>query len=244
MGKQKNRDIVVEGSIRWQGRELYPNSWALVVGVNRFKSEKVGPLGYAENDALAVGRTLRGLGFPQERTVLLRGDEATREAINQVLLSRFVRETRESDRVFIFFATHGVTRPLPAGGEEGFLLPYDADIDNLAYSAFSMRQLREICQRFPAKHTLIAVDACYGGFTLVRGQAPPAVDDRYLDLLMKARGIQVLTAGQKDEPVIEDQGHGIFTRKLIEGLEGFADEDRDGLVTAPALASWMHKRVA
>src|SRR5262249_10857473 len=60
----------------------------------------------------------------------------------------------------------------------------------------------------------------------------------------QSRVMQVLTAGQKNEPVLEEDGHGVFTRKLLDGLRGFADVNGDGLITGPELAAWMHPRVA
>lgn len=78
-----------------------------------------------------------------------------------------------------------------------------------------------------------------GGYSLVRAHTPPVVDRRYLELVGRSRVIQVLTAGRKNQPVIEDQGHGVFTRKLLDGLAGHADENQDGLITLAELAAWI-----
>ena len=78
----------------------------------------------------------------------------------------------------------------------------------------------------------------------MRATAPPALDRRYLELIAQSRVIQVMTAGKRDQPVVEELGHGVFTRKLLDGLAGHADENRDGIVTVGELAAWMHPRVA
>jgi hypothetical protein len=154
------------------------------------------------------------------------------------------RATVPEDRLFLFFATHGMTVPLPGGGEEGYLLFHDTDPTDLPYTALSMSALRQIGQRIPARHILVAVDACYGGYSLIRAQVPPVLDRRYLELLAQSRVIQVLTAGRKNQPVLEEQGHGVFTRKLLDGLRGHADTNGDGIITGIELAGWMHERVA
>ena len=61
---------------------------------------------------------------------------------------------------------------------------------------------------------------------------------------MQSRVIQVLTAGRKNQPMLEEQGHGVFTRKFLDGLLGHADSNRDGIITGTELAAWMHPRVA
>lgn len=226
------------------GLSLYGQSWAVVVGVDRFKHRTVSRLNYATNDARSVAKALVPLGFPEKNITMLLDEQATRGEIERVLSSAIRRVAGPNDRLVIFFATHGVTLSLPGGGEEGYLLPHDGDPDDLPLTALAMQQLKQIGQRIAAKHILIAVDACYGGFSLLRAQAPPVTDRRYLELVGRSRVMQVLTAGRKDEPVIEERGHGVFTRKLIDGLEGHADENRDGLITLSELGAWMHPRVA
>jgi len=223
---------------------LYRQSWAVIVGVNRFRDTRIAPLSYATNDAQAVARALGPLGFPASNVTVLRDAQATKGEIERVLSSVVRKATAPEDRLFLFFATHGVTVPLPGGGEEGYLLFHDTDPTDLPYTALSMSALKQIGQRIPARHILVAVDACYGGYSLVRAQAPPVLDRRYLELLAQSRVIQVLTAGRKNQPVLEEQGHGVFTRKLLDGLLGHADSNGDGVLTGTELAAWMHPRVA
>jgi branched-chain amino acid transport system substrate-binding protein len=223
---------------------LYAQSWAVVIGIDRFQSSRISRLQYAVNDARSVARALVPLGFPEKNITVLLNEQASRREVERILASVIRRASGPEDRLVIFFATHGVTTALPHGGEEGYILPYDADPDDLPLTALAMQQLKQIGQRIPAKHILVAVDACYGGFSLVRSQAPALIDSRYLELVGRSRVIQVLTAGRKDQPVIEEQGHGVFTRKFLEGLVGHADENRDGLITFAELGAWLHPRVA
>ncbi len=238
------RDVAIQPTALAGATSLYANSWAVVIGINEFQNPKVSRLNYAVNDANSVTQVLQALGFPEANIIKLLNRQATRAEIERILLSVLRRRAGPQDRVVVFFATHGVTLPLPSGGEESYLLPFDTDPDDLPLTAFSMSQIKLIGQRLPAKHTLVAVDACYGGYSLVRAQAPPVLDPRYLALISRSRALQVLTAGKKDQPVIEDQGHGVFTRKLLDGLAGHADTNNDGLITLSELGAWLHPRVA
>ena len=190
----------------------------MVVGVNEFQNPRVARLNYATNDAAGIIQGLQALGFPPGKIARLLNRQATRSEIERVLSSVLRRRAGPQDRALIFFATHGVTLPLPGGCEEGYLLPYDVDPDDLPLTAFSMSQIKLIGQRLPAKHTLVAVDACYGGYSLVRAQAPPALDQRYLTLISPIRALQVIIGSKKDQAAIEGQGHGVFIQELLDGL--------------------------
>jgi uncharacterized caspase-like protein len=54
--------------------------------------------------------------------------------------------------------------------------------------------------------------------------------------------VQILTAGTEGQRAIEDGGHGIFTKHLLKGLEGWADPQGNGL-TALKLATYVQERV-
>ena len=51
-----------------------------------------------------------------------------------------------------------------------------------------------------------------------------------------------LTAGRSSEKAIEVGGHGIFTRHILDGLDGLADPDGSGL-TASKLFVFVRDRV-
>ena len=102
---------------------------------NRFRHRGVSRLQYAVNDAQAVARALGALGFSPERTTVLLDERATRAEVERVLSSTLRRSTGPHDRLFVFFATHGVASPLPGGGEEGYLLLHDSDPEDLPLTA-------------------------------------------------------------------------------------------------------------
>lgn len=218
----------------------YANSWALVIGINAY--QKVTPrLNYAVPDARAVAAVLPALGFPSQNVRLLLDAEATKAKIEDVLYRDFAAMGPQ-DRLLVFFAGHGQTAPTKTG-EEGYLLPVNADSDALPITAIAMDELRRIANRLKAKHVLFVMDACFSGFALTRDVLPQSTTDEYLVAALREPAVQVLTAGRKGEQAIEEEGHGLFTRRLLDGLRGLADTDGRGFVTAGQLAAWIEPRV-
>ncbi len=66
-------------------KSFYGNSWALIIGVNRYTDRRVPALQYAEEDAKAVRAALLRLGFPENNIRMLLGPKATRNAILRVV---------------------------------------------------------------------------------------------------------------------------------------------------------------
>lgn len=218
----------------------YRNSWAVVIGINRYT--RAPRLNYAVNDANSVVASLKQMGFVSDKIITLLDRAATKQRIEQVLYGT-LRQASPEDRLFVFFAGHGVTASLPRGGEEGYILPVDGDPDDLPLTAISMEELSRIARRVPAKHILFAVDACYSGFAITRDVPPTKVDNMYLQVVTKEPAVQIITAGRKGEPVLEEEGHGLFTRRLLQGMTGLADTDQNGIITGQELATWLESRV-
>ena len=228
------------------GMHLYRESWAVVIGINAYKSWP--RLAYAVNDAQAMRELLvRKYGFlPDHVTTLLDG-EATREKILAALGDNLAdgRKVAHDDRVFVFFAGHGVTRKLPSGKSQGYIVPVDAAAQSFQSTAISMTNLQDASDAIPAKHVLFVMDACYSGLALTRGGAAGAgatADRRqYLMEITRRQAREVLTAGGGDEQVADNgpNGHSIFTWTLLQGLEGKADLDGDGAITATELAAYV-----
>jgi hypothetical protein len=154
----------------------------------------------------------------------------------------------KKDRVVVFYAGHGDTYPLPSGGDMGYLIPVDGynSKEKIFLSSIAMSTIEQLADMSEAKHILYLVDACYGGLTLnTRGLSKEQTPE-YLRRMTREKGRQVITAGGKDEQVIEkpEWGHSAFTRNLIKGLgDGLADENMDGIITADELGGFIKNRV-
>jgi len=225
-------------------QRLYGNSWAVIIGVNRYRKAGL-RLQYAVNDARSVRDAVIRFGFPEENVFLLLDEAATKRRIQEVLGDELRLRTEGDDRVFVFFAGHGLTLDLPGGGQMGYLLPVDGDPDRLHATALPMAEIRDIASLVPAKHIFFVIDACYSGLAAQRSASAASATGRIDPVaLVRKRLREVLTAGERDQPVVEEGGHGVFTRFLLQGLAGEADfAPRDGMITGFELASWLIPRV-
>ena len=219
----------------------YGDSWAIVVGINRYRKPAL-RLHYAVNDARSVTAALQKIGFPKRNIITLLDERATALAI-RTAFNTLITRTQGQDRVFIFVAAHGLTLDRPGGGAMGYLLPVGADPANIVGTAMPMSEVKDMASLLKAKHVFFAVDACFSGLLAARSvpRAEKRVDAAYLT---RGRLRQILTAGERDQPVLEEGGHGLFTRRLLEAMEGEADNSpRDGVLTAMEVAAFVQGRV-
>jgi uncharacterized caspase-like protein/peptidoglycan/xylan/chitin deacetylase (PgdA/CDA1 family) len=223
----------------------YASSWAIVVGVDGYP--KWPHLQYAVRDAEGVGQTLvQKFGFALDHVITLKNEQATRRnilaAFHDLAGHGGTSGLQPNDRVFVFFAGHGATRKLSSGRDLGYIVPYDADPENLASDAIPMTEIQNIAESLPAKHVLFVMDACYSGLGLTRGGANAA----FLRDNAKRLGRQMLTAGGTDQMVSDGgpNGHSVFTWTLLQGLGGKADLNGDGLITATELAAYVAPAVS
>ncbi len=221
---------------------LYGNSFALVIGINKYVNAS--PLGYAVNDAEAVASLLKdAFDFKDENIKLLLDENATRVEIMSTFMSYTKSEISSNDRIFVFFAGHGNTQT-GSRGEVGFLVPYDGDLNDLS-TLVRWDDLTRNADLIVAKHMLFVMDACYGGLAITR--ALPAGSMRFLKNMLLRYSRQVLTAGKADEVVADAGGpipdHSVFTGHFIQGLQGKAATG-DGVITANGVMAYVYDRVA
>lgn len=229
--------------IRFFLKPYYHQSHALIIGINRYLN--TGPLGYAVNDAKAVyDRLTSEYDFQHDNVQLLLDEAATSEAIRRAFL-RFADQNLVGvdDRIIVFFAGHGTTRR-GARGEVGYLVPHDADLEDLS-TLLRWDDLTRNSEIIAAKHILFVMDACYGGLAVTRAVGAGSV--RFIKDMLKRISRQVLTAGKADETVADAggplPGHSVFTGHFLQGLDGAA-ATADGVITASGLMAYVYGRVS
>ncbi len=220
------------------GQAFYTDSWAVIIGINRYQHPRIPKLRYAVNDARAVERALLAQGFRRDRIITLTDAQATKAAIEGLLGDQLRGQIGPNDRLLVFFAGHGKTDRLRSGEEEGYLLPVDGDPDGLFSTAISMTALRQISDRLKAKHILYIVDACYSGYAIYNR----SIADDLLEEMVKKPAIQILTAGRQGDEAQERAGHGVFTEVLLRGLQGDAFAGK-GWLAVEELGVWVKQRV-
>jgi hypothetical protein len=234
------------------------DQWAVVIGAGRYESPEVPRLRYTVPDAEGLYQILIGpAGFKQEHVLLLTDRTERKPTLRNIkwALGTFLaRSAKKDDTVFIFFAGHGAPEVDQQGVERDglakYLVPIDAEPDDLYSTALPMDELQTIFNRIEAERVVVFLDACYSGAAGGRTFASKKtramnVDDLFLERLTRSKGRAILTASRSAEVSLElpELGHGVFTYYLMQGLKGAADLNHDGIVTLQELYEYLEQQV-
>jgi len=237
---------------------LAPNRWAVVIGVGQYESAAIPRLRYTVSDAEAMYQALIGpAGFKKDNVLLMTDRTERKPTLRNIkwALGTFLgRSAQKDDTVVIFFAGHGApevdSRGLERDGLAKYLIPADADPDDLYSTALPMDELQTIFSRIEAERVVAFLDACYSGAAggrtfLSKKTRATTVDDLFLERLTRSRGRAIITASRPAELSIElpELGHGIFTYYLVNGLKGSADLNQDGIVSLQELYEYVEQQV-
>ena len=220
---------------------------ALVVGVGKYKSEKIPSLRGPAKDAQLIYSLLtgpRGYEYPKENVCLLVDEQATMANFRAAFEQALVNRARPKDAVVIYFAGHG-SQVTDLNGDEGdgndeTLIFHDSStpgVPQLIDDEFSamLERLHDRTQLV----TLI-VDSC-NSRTVARGDVvsltaryvePETISESRPTVIQKGRvdgsptfspkdlpGLVVLSAAKDGTPAFEAAGQGIFTNALYTVLK-------------------------
>lgn len=228
-----------------------PTIWAVVVGISKYNERSL-ELRYANKDAQSFYGFLKspqGGAVPDKQIDLLLDRNATRADIIQAINTK-LRMAYDEDVVVIFIACHGI--PDEVTGELYFL-GYDADTRNIPGTGISQTDIQKAIGAARAKKVLVIADACHSGAISLSPQMAARGNTAYLTnkLLMSLteakNGVAMITASSASEFSREGEqwdGHGVFTYHLVNGLNGPADKNLDGIVTIREIHEYVYRKVA
>ncbi|WP_447602543.1 caspase family protein [Nitrospira sp. Nam80] len=217
---------------------LYYKSWGLIIGIENYLVAAKMPGAIERGKEVATA--LRQLGF--DEVIEIYDKDASSKRLLQMLTDYLPRKVGRQDRVVIFFAGHaGVTSEAP-GKETGYLVPWDAQLNNVSKSV-TLDHLKEFSRRIASKHTLFLLDAGIKGWEItapqqlsLEGRLAPEEDT-------EKRAVQALVAAEKGEPLAQEDGQSVFVTALLAGLKGAADTNKNGWLMATELGAYVQRRV-
>lgn len=206
---------------------------ALLVGIDAYG---FGRLEGCVADAVALADILstHADGSPNWRTEVMQGSDGdppvTRDDLRNGL-SQLFNNVRDADLLF-FFAGHGGQTPWGAD-----LVTQDATENSLGVS---MNDLITLANDSPARSVTLILDCCFSGDVgALPGLQSAAVAEPFrLTKTVLRENVTVMAASRSTETSAEAQGHGAFTRVLLDGLEGGATDHR-GKITALSLYGYI-----
>ena len=231
-----------------------PKIWAVIIGVADYRDSKVADLKFAESDAKAYYDFLKspaGGAVPEENIALLTSTKATRSNILKAITETYMRASNQ-DLVVFYFSGHGMSGEYD---NNGYLLGWDSEPDNLAGTAVEMEDIKKWVDRSKAKIKLNFVDACHAGYfqtTNTKGDMTEAnrqISEALLSGIAKsdAGNISFLASSAKEQSLEDDKlKSGVFTYYLLKGLSGAADLSqpntkgfKDGIVSLAELNTYL-----
>jgi len=151
--------------------------------------------------------------------------------------------------VIVFSSVHGVSG---MSDNRGYLLGLDANPNRAELTGYPVNVLLKNLAKVPAKSMMVFIDACFSGDSpkgmLVRATsgltvkitAPKKASDNMI----------VITAAEGDQFASwdEDAKHGLFTKHLLEALNGAADKhaktgNKDGKVTLGEVKAYLDREM-
>jgi hypothetical protein len=198
---------------------------ALVIGIDDYPTS---PLTGCVNDAIAMATTLEhnGNGAPNFSVKLLTSSKSavTGRAIHDALVELF---SGDADIALLFFAGHGIINPET---NAGFIVSQDGQKPTWG---ISLNEILELANKAhpKIKSTVIILDSCQSGYA---GELTGLGNSSQVSVI--GPGVTILTACHRNGTASEQNGHGLFTGLLLDGLSGSA-ADVSGRITPAALYS-------
>jgi len=212
--------------------KINPNAYAIVIGVEKYRSAAIPAVDFAANDAKAMHAHLtQSMGFDSKNVVMLSNGEATKTDFEKNFGKWLLNRVDAKSRVFVYYAGHGAPNPTTGAG---YLMPFEADPSYLDETAYPVARLYAELAKLPTKDVTVVLDACFSGQgqrSLIAAGTRPLVAVKQtkappnLLVIAAAEGTQISAS----DPVAR---HGLLTYHLLAGLKGGADGNKDGRITA------------
>ena len=213
---------------------------AIIIGIEKYK--RVARADFANADAqVFYDYASRALGIKPENIKLLIDDGADDAEIYRAFQNWLPLKVKKGKtEVFVFFSGHG----LPSqDGKSLFLLPWGVDKDFVEKTAINQQEIISSLQAVQPKSVTMFLDSCYsgqarGGETLVASARPIALK---AEANAYPPNFTVISASAPDQlsSSSPDLKHGIFSYYLMKGMEGDADQNKDGKITVAEIQEYL-----
>lgn len=212
--------------------DMYSSSHALVIGVYDY-SGGWAKLPGVRQDTDTVAMALSAQGFNVRRSVNPTTAEL-RTAVDD-FISRYAGDRRA--RILIYFAGHGHTL-----NGTGYVVGKDAkdpsrDVEGFRKGALAIDFFAEKAKTMDSRHGLFVFDSCFSGTVFKTLRSIPDFKAEMLSRPAK----EFIASGTESQQVPDDS---VFRKRFIDGINGYADANGDGLVTGSELGQFIQTEVS
>ena len=192
-------------------------------------------------DMRALRQILNKNGWDEDHIYSLLEEEATTEAILDHSFN-WLKDNGEDedDLIFFFFSGHGYYHTIdqlpldePDGVDEVFY-PWDPDMAGWNWDVFIVDDiLAEKINALKSRNIVIVMHTCHAGGWI----------DGENDLCGSGRVVLVACGVDEASCMMKFQLHWLFPYYIIQGLKGYADDDKNKIITAEELLDYSIKPV-
>ncbi|MCB1179150.1 MAG: caspase family protein [Leptospiraceae bacterium] len=220
--------------------------YAIVIGINDYKDIALSDLSKARYDAKAVGKTLKGQG--QFDQVFVMTDDIDFNGKNSNLyptklnieekVDSVLRMANPEDMIVIFFSGHGISD----FEENGYLVAVDTVADKAYNSSVKVDEIVQKLKKKGIKKSLMILDACRDVLYTSKSSSRNSIRTKRYDEAEVSAIFYSTKAGYYSYED-DESDYGVFTKYLIYGMEGKADENKDGVVSFYELEQYVQQGV-
>lgn len=198
--------------------------YVVSVGICDYKN--IRDLKKAETDARNIADLYR---THTKNIKTLLGSQATHENILTTLKSYFSNAT-DDDIVVFFFSGHG---------GKGGLCANDTKSEKTMVTYSEIQQAMRSCK---ASNKQLFIDACFSGGLRTKTKSTQTKSAP----ISNTEGVMLFLSSRTGETSQENpwSDNGFFTQYLIKGMKGAADTDKDRIITAKEIFTYVSKNVS
>lgn len=219
--------------------------WAIIVGINKYMDTSIKPLEKAQTDAIDLAAKLEASGefdyiftFTDKSNDLLDPNLPTKTNIMKKI-DTVLREAGENDFILFFFSGHGIS---DVSGN-GYLISIDANLYDPFTTGVKVEDIISKLQIKGIKKNLIILDACREVINKdTKGLSEIGLKEKeYNEAVVSAIFYSTKSGYYSYES--KDFPNGVFTHFLLEGMNGEADKDNNGVITLSELEQYVQYSV-
>ncbi len=213
---------------------------AIIIGIQNYK--KIPKSNYSNDDARVFAEYAnKVLGVKQQNIKVLIDDEADNAEIYRAFQNWLpIKVKKNKTDIYVFYSGHG----LPSDdGNSLFFLPHGADRDFINKTAINQSEIIAALQSTQPNSVTMFIDSCYSGLTrtgdaLLASARPIVIKSKNVEYPTNFTVISASSPEQISWSSAELK-HGIFSYYLMKGMEGDADENKDGKITAGEIQTYL-----
>ncbi|MBK7058139.1 MAG: caspase family protein [Leptospiraceae bacterium] len=219
--------------------------YAIIIGINDYNDTAISDLSKARNDAKGIGKILKDIG--QFDQVFVMTDDVVRSDPEHLYPTKLnieekiesvLRFTTPDDLIVFYFSGHGISDY----DENGFLVTADTVADKKFDTSLRVDWIVKKFKEKKIKKSLLVLDACRDKLYTSKSSERDSIKEKiYTEAEVAATFYSTKSGYYSYED--DDSDYGVFTKNLIYGMEGRADDNNDGVVSFGELQQFVEKGV-